>query len=48
MIGRLAELFLRANPLIGRALRLTYSHVFLDEFQTALRDRGLKGRDRRV
>lgn len=33
MIGRLAELLLRVNPKITRALQLTYSHVFLDEFQ---------------
>lgn len=33
MIGRLAELLLRVNPLALNALRLTYSHVFLDEFQ---------------
>lgn len=33
MIGRLAELLLRANPKILRALRSTYGFVFLDEFQ---------------
>jgi superfamily I DNA/RNA helicase len=33
MIGRLAELLLRVNPLVGEALRLTYSHLFMDEFQ---------------
>ena len=33
MIGRLVELLVRANPKILRALRFTYSHVFLDEFQ---------------
>lgn len=33
MIGRLAELLLRVNPRIKRALQQTYSHVFLDEFQ---------------
>ena len=33
MIERLAELILRANPFILNALRATYSHVFLDEFQ---------------
>lgn len=33
MIGRLAELLLRANPLARDALRLTYSHLFMDEFQ---------------
>ena len=33
MIGRLAELLLRLNPLARDALRLTYSHLFMDEFQ---------------
>jgi superfamily I DNA/RNA helicase len=33
MIERLAELILRINPLICNALRTTYSHVFMDEFQ---------------
>lgn len=33
MIGRLAELLLRANPMVNEALRLTYSHLFMDEFQ---------------
>jgi DNA helicase II / ATP-dependent DNA helicase PcrA len=33
MISRLAELVLRRNPGILFALRATYSHVFLDEFQ---------------
>ena len=33
MIGRLAELVFRVNPLARRALVLTYSHLFLDEFQ---------------
>ena len=33
MIGRLAELLLRANPMARDALRLTYSHLFMDEFQ---------------
>lgn len=33
MIGRLAELLLRVNPQATTALTLTYSHVFLDEFQ---------------
>jgi superfamily I DNA/RNA helicase len=33
MIGRLVEMLLRSNPLILSALRKTYSHVFLDEFQ---------------
>ncbi len=33
MIGRLAELLLRVNPMTREALRLTYSHLFMDEFQ---------------
>ncbi|KPV45183.1 UvrD-helicase domain-containing protein [Alicyclobacillus ferrooxydans] len=33
MISRIVEYMLRKNPLITRALRSTYSHVFLDEFQ---------------
>ena len=33
MIGRLAELLLRLNPLARDVLRLTYSHLFMDEFQ---------------
>jgi superfamily I DNA/RNA helicase len=33
MPGRLAELLLRVNPMVGEALRLTYSHLFMDEFQ---------------
>ena len=33
MIGRLAELLLRLNPLARNALTLTYSHLFMDEFQ---------------
>lgn len=33
MIGRIAELILRANPLILGALRNSYRYVFLDEFQ---------------
>lgn len=33
MIGRLAELVVRQNPLIQRAIHATYSFVFLDEFQ---------------
>lgn len=32
-INRLAELLLRANPHITRALRATYPFVFIDEFQ---------------
>ncbi|MBA3512296.1 ATP-dependent helicase [Sphingomonas sp.] len=33
MLGRLAELILRLNPMATEALRLTYSHLFMDEFQ---------------
>jgi superfamily I DNA/RNA helicase len=33
MIGRLAELLLSVNPMARDALRLTYSHLFMDEFQ---------------
>jgi superfamily I DNA/RNA helicase len=33
MLNRLAELILRHNPLLLRALRLTYPHVFIDECQ---------------
>ncbi|MES2673798.1 MAG: ATP-dependent helicase [Pseudomonadota bacterium] len=33
MLNRLAAYLLRINPNIIRALRMTYSHVFLDEFQ---------------
>jgi superfamily I DNA/RNA helicase len=33
MLNRLAELVLRVNPQIARALRATYRFVFLDEFQ---------------
>jgi superfamily I DNA/RNA helicase len=33
MLNRLAELVIRANPHIQRALRLTYPFVFIDEFQ---------------
>ncbi len=33
MLNRLAELIVRANPAIRRALLLTYPHVFIDEFQ---------------
>lgn len=33
MIGRLAELLLRTNPMVRDALRLTYAHLFMDEFQ---------------
>jgi len=33
MLNRLAELIVRANPTIHRALLLTYPYVFIDEFQ---------------
>ncbi|MDQ0157906.1 UvrD-helicase domain-containing protein [Robertmurraya andreesenii] len=33
MISRLAEYILNFNSFINTALRLTYSHIFLDEFQ---------------
>jgi superfamily I DNA/RNA helicase len=33
MISRLAELLLRLNSMARDALRLTYSHLFMDEFQ---------------
>lgn len=33
MIGTLADLIIQTNPKIRHALQLTYSHVFLDEFQ---------------
>ena len=33
MIGRLAELLVRTNPMARVLLRLTYSHLFMDEFQ---------------
>lgn len=33
MINRLADLMLRKNPLLAKALRSTYPVVFLDEFQ---------------
>jgi superfamily I DNA/RNA helicase len=33
MIGRLAELLARTNPMVRQALQLTYSHLFMDEFQ---------------
>jgi superfamily I DNA/RNA helicase len=33
MIGRLAELLVRINPIVRQALQLTYSHQFMDEFQ---------------
>jgi superfamily I DNA/RNA helicase len=33
MISRLAGLLVASNPMVGHALRLTYSHLFMDEFQ---------------
>lgn len=33
MISRLAELIVQSNPLIKKAVKQTYQHVFLDEFQ---------------
>ncbi len=33
MLGRLAELLVRVNVPVRNALALTYSHVFMDEFQ---------------
>lgn len=33
MISRLAEYLIRSNPYIRRAIEMTYSHLFLDEFQ---------------
>jgi superfamily I DNA/RNA helicase len=33
MVGRLAELLVRTNPMVRHALQLTYSHLFMDEFQ---------------
>lgn len=33
MLNRLAELIVRSNPKIARAVRLTYPYVFVDEFQ---------------
>lgn len=33
MLSRLAELLVRVNPAVRNALALTYSHVFMDEFQ---------------
>lgn len=37
MIGSLAQAILTHNPAVLKALRLTYSHVFLDEFQDTTR-----------
>jgi DNA helicase II / ATP-dependent DNA helicase PcrA len=33
MLNRLAELLVRCRPQLGRALRITYPYVFVDEFQ---------------
>jgi DNA helicase II / ATP-dependent DNA helicase PcrA len=33
MLNRLAELLARCRPQLGRALRITYPYVFVDEFQ---------------
>ncbi|WP_339192328.1 ATP-dependent helicase [Paenibacillus sp. FSL E2-0230] len=33
MISKLANYMLKENPLIKKAIQMTYSHVFLDEFQ---------------
>ncbi|PIT03891.1 ATPase AAA [Bradyrhizobium nitroreducens] len=33
MISRLAGLLVTSNPMVAQALRLTYSHLFMDEFQ---------------
>ncbi|MGR5905266.1 UvrD-helicase domain-containing protein [Bacillus paranthracis] len=33
MIARLAEFIVKNNLLLQKSLQLTYSHVFLDEFQ---------------
>ncbi|RJQ26649.1 ATP-dependent helicase [Candidatus Parcubacteria bacterium] len=33
MISRLAEYLIRENPLIKKSMQMTYSYVFLDEFQ---------------
>lgn len=33
MIGRLVLVILQSNPMLLKALRMTYSHVFMDEFQ---------------
>ena len=35
MMGRLAGLLVTSNPMVRDALRLTYSHLFMDEFQDA-------------
>jgi hypothetical protein len=33
MIGRLAGVLVQVNPMVRQALQLTYSHLFMDEFQ---------------
>ena len=33
MINRLAEYLIRSNPMIKKVLNMTYSHIFLDEYQ---------------
>lgn len=33
MISRLAEYLIRRNPMIKKVLNMTYSHIFLDEYQ---------------
>ncbi|MEG0004911.1 MAG: ATP-dependent helicase [Peptostreptococcaceae bacterium] len=33
MINRLAEYLIRSNPLIKKVINMTYSHIFLDEYQ---------------
>ena len=33
IISRLAEYLIRTNKYIKKAIEMTYSHVFLDEFQ---------------
>ena len=38
MIGRLAGLLVTINPMVCQALRLTYSHLFMDEFQDTTSD----------
>lgn len=38
MLARLAELLVRLNPQIRNALQVTYSHVFMDEFQDTTRE----------
>jgi hypothetical protein len=37
MIGRLAELLVRMNPIVSESLRLTYPFLFMDEFQDTTR-----------